>query len=169
MAILQVVFVDGFGILHPRRCGSASHLGVTSQIATIGVAKALLHIQDLEERQIRHAMKALQNSPPHTSMPASSCDAEPANEQSQLGAGILDAPVGNECENGICTRSGKQVSRARPSSAYPLQIELVSKGELVGMAVCVNRTISRPVYVSVGHQISLKSAVAMVSQCSRYR
>lgn len=40
----QVLLVDGFGMLHPRGCGSATQLGVLSGIPTIGVAKNLLKL-----------------------------------------------------------------------------------------------------------------------------
>ncbi|CAD7701949.1 unnamed protein product [Ostreobium quekettii] len=53
----QAVFVDGNGILHPRRCGSASHLGVVSGYPTIGIAKNLLHVDGLDERAVRTAVK----------------------------------------------------------------------------------------------------------------
>ena len=38
----DILMVDSNGILHPRRAGAASHLGVTLDIPTIGVAKKLL-------------------------------------------------------------------------------------------------------------------------------
>lgn len=38
----DVLFVKGNGILHPRRIGMASHIGVMLDIATIGVAKGLM-------------------------------------------------------------------------------------------------------------------------------
>ena len=38
----DVVFVSGHGILHPRGCGVASHFGVATNCATIGIAKDLL-------------------------------------------------------------------------------------------------------------------------------
>ena len=38
-----VVLFDANGILHPYRCGMASQIGVTLDIATVGVAKHLLY------------------------------------------------------------------------------------------------------------------------------
>jgi deoxyribonuclease V len=40
--LAPVILVDGTGILHPRRAGIASHLGVIAGIPTVGVTKKLL-------------------------------------------------------------------------------------------------------------------------------
>jgi deoxyribonuclease V len=38
----QILLIDGHGILHPRRCGLASYIGIQTCNSTIGVAKSLL-------------------------------------------------------------------------------------------------------------------------------
>eukprot|EP01059_Diplonema_ambulator_P029326 TRINITY_DN48672_c0_g1_i1.p1 TRINITY_DN48672_c0_g1~~TRINITY_DN48672_c0_g1_i1.p1 ORF type:complete len:340 (+),score=104.37 TRINITY_DN48672_c0_g1_i1:28-1020(+) len=45
----DVVLVDGNGILHARKCGLASHLGVETKTPTIGVAKKLLCVSGLSD------------------------------------------------------------------------------------------------------------------------
>ena len=46
--IPDVVLVDGSGVLHPRHCGSASHLGVVANIPTIGITKSLIQWESKE-------------------------------------------------------------------------------------------------------------------------
>ena len=38
----DVIITDGHGILHPRKCGLVSYVGITFDKPTIGVAKNLL-------------------------------------------------------------------------------------------------------------------------------
>jgi deoxyribonuclease V len=91
-----IVLVDGNGILHPRRFGLASYLGVTMNIPTIGVAKKLL-------------------------------------------LGTIGARTG-------CTA------------------DILHDGEIIGRALWLKER--KPLYVSIGHRISLDSAIAVVSNSS---
>ncbi|RMF54753.1 endonuclease V [Candidatus Woesearchaeota archaeon] len=47
----DVLLVDGNGILHPRRIGIASHIGLLLDVPTIGIAKKLL-IGDVEDDNV---------------------------------------------------------------------------------------------------------------------
>jgi deoxyinosine 3'endonuclease (endonuclease V) len=48
--------VDGYGVLHPRRCGAASHLGLLAALPTVGVAKSLLAVEGLERQAVLAAL-----------------------------------------------------------------------------------------------------------------
>lgn len=95
----DVFLVDGQGIAHPYRLGFASHLGVTLDIVTVGVAKSLL------------------------------CG--------DIGEG--------GCE---------------------FWKPIIFGGEVVGGAV-FTKFGAKPIYVSVGHKISLETAIKIVLDCSR--
>ncbi|KAJ1971513.1 hypothetical protein H4R34_005720, partial [Dimargaris verticillata] len=56
----QVIMVDGNGVLHPRRFGLASHLGVVADIPTIGVAKNFLQIDDGAELTVKAVRESFQ-------------------------------------------------------------------------------------------------------------
>jgi deoxyribonuclease V len=100
----DLLFCDGHGIAHPRRCGLASHLGLLAGVPSIGIGKTRL----LGE---------------HRDPPA------------QRGAWV----------------------------------PLVDHGEEIGAALR-SRAGVKPVYVSIGHRVSLATAVRLVMACSpRYR
>jgi deoxyinosine 3'endonuclease (endonuclease V) len=48
----QAVLVDGYGSLHPRRFGSACHLGVVCGLPTIGVAKKLMAVDGIDADRV---------------------------------------------------------------------------------------------------------------------
>jgi deoxyribonuclease V len=99
----SVTLVDGNGLLHPRRCGLASWIGVLLKIATIGVAKSLL-------------------------------------------LGRIKGKL----------RFGKWVS-------------IMEGKERIGAAVMSSRKARNPIFVSIGNQVSLKTAVEIVFKCCKHR
>lgn len=95
----DVFLVDGQGVAHPYRLGFASHLGLTIDRPTVGVAKTLL------------------------------CGkVEPFDDRNW-------API-------------------------------TDGGEVIG-AVVVTRPERKPVYVSVGHRVSLERAIRIAMRCAR--
>jgi deoxyinosine 3'endonuclease (endonuclease V) len=52
----DVVVIDGNGLLHHRKCGSATHIGVEIGIPTIGVAKNLLMIDGFDKKKLKQEM-----------------------------------------------------------------------------------------------------------------
>jgi deoxyribonuclease V len=91
-----MILLDGNGILHPRRFGLASYIGVTLDVQTIGVAKKLM-----------------------------------------LGE------IGPRSENSA---------------------EIKENNEVLGRALWLKE--KRPIYVSIGHRVSLDSAVKVVIDAS---
>ena len=54
---IDVIFVDGNGILHPRKCGLAVHLGVILDKPTIGCAKTMFAIDGLNNKDFLKKVK----------------------------------------------------------------------------------------------------------------
>ncbi|XP_060027819.1 endonuclease V isoform X13 [Erinaceus europaeus] len=99
---LEVLFVDGNGVLHPRGFGVACHLGILTDLPCIGVAKKLLQMQLL------HA----------------------------------------------------------GGDSFPLMGE---SRTVLGMALRSHDRSTNPLYVSVGHKVSLQTAVRLTHSCCRFR
>lgn len=99
-----VACFDGQGIAHPRRCGLATHLGVTLDRPAVGFAKSRL-------------------------------------------IGVHDV---------VPSRRGERA-------------DLRDDGEIVGAVLCTRDRV-RPIYVSVGHRLTLDDACDLALQCSgRFR
>lgn len=97
----DLLFVDGHGRAHPRRCGVATHIGVLLDVPAIGVAKSLL-------------------------------------------CGRLDGELG-----------------PAPGDS----VAVIDRGEVVAIALRL-RARAAPVYVGIGHRVSLETAVGWVRASS---
>ena len=194
--------MDGFGLLHPRRCGSASQLGVLSGFPTVGVGKALLHIDGLSQRDARLQLRDAEQDAFEAAGPqapsVSQQDEQDVCDSRQVEASDLaavesscqrcsvaecrchlgDSPVAcsardlnvvsDTCKQALCQE--KTPAACDSSTDAPLQLLLIgNSGEVLGIALRPRTDIKRPIYVSVGHRISLSTAVAVVQACCRHR
>ena len=55
----DVILVDGNGLLHNRKCGCATHIGVLSGYPTIGVAKNLLYVEQFTREMVADEVKKI--------------------------------------------------------------------------------------------------------------
>ena len=106
--------IDGFGILHYREFGSASQIGYETNLPCIGVAKTLLMIDNLDERETKKQFR-------------------------------------DKCKN---------------IGDY---LELTgTNGKIYGVAL-KSSDVENPLYVSIGHKISLETAIKIVKETCIYR
>ncbi|KAI1319910.1 hypothetical protein EDD11_002585 [Mortierella claussenii] len=130
----QVILVDGCGVLHPRGFGLASHLGLVSDIPTIGCSKNYLVIDGdgpvlgAQPTELKYMFKDFVRTHPETLglMPL---------------AGTVTGQVYGAALSAATIGPGKQVEAGTQN----------------------------PIFVSVGHKVSLETAVALVRRCSLYR
>ena len=164
----QVVMVNGYGQLHDRLCGSASQLGVQSGYATIGVAKSLLHSSQLQ-------LNAEFDTWCHTSQPADSSDGQqhppPGSTQQHDTGSLAQKAIGSSCQNSQqtdahATQTPHIEDAQHRNLVYPLHSQA---GLVLGAGVQANHHSRRPVFVSVGHRVSLATAIAVTQACCRHR
>ncbi|KAL6758911.1 hypothetical protein V8C86DRAFT_2584387 [Haematococcus lacustris] len=185
----QVVLVDGCGRLHPERCGSASHLGVLTGLPTVGCAKSLLAVEGLSRRAIEAALAPRAAGPVAAQSgiaTRASCDltfqpeAHNTHGQSPLaGSFDTDAHQGRAMEEAAEACNSPPVSGQLPACGCSFPVCNVAgrstgvmlhaaNGELLGAAI-TNPSSKKPLYVSVGHRLSLETSLALVTRCSLAR
>ncbi|XP_056891705.1 endonuclease V-like isoform X6 [Takifugu flavidus] len=145
----QVVFVDGNGLFHYREFGLACHLGVLSGLPCVGVAKNLLQVQGVRKSEEHQAQVAALKK---------GGDSFPLTAASGKVLGkVTDVLLLMEAAAYFRTATFKSVSRAAMKTFVSLQ------------ALRSSDSSSKPVYVSVGHKISVDTAVRLTHSCCRYR
>lgn len=141
-AASQLVLVDGYGVLHPRRCGSASHLGVVAGVASVGVAKNLLVLEGLDRQGLAGAL------------------ALAAQGAQQGGSGAEEGGVGGG--SGAAGGGGGQQRVERGTWQVPL---VAAGGETLGMAVVLQGN-TKPVFVSVGGWLAWSACLRASLLCA---
>jgi deoxyinosine 3'endonuclease (endonuclease V) len=126
----QVILVDGCGILHPRGFGLASHLGLLSNIPTVGCSKNYLVIDG-------------------------------------------DGPILGAQPTELKYIFKDHVAE-HPEAHGLMELKGTVTGKVYGAALSAATSKSgdgaqNPIFVSIGHRVSLETAVALVRSCSRYR
>lgn len=113
----DVLFINGNGYFHPRRCGVATHVGIELDVPTIGVTKNFFQMEGLAMTPVRWEFK------------------ETCKELDDW------MPI---------------ISKEVP-------------GDILGAGVNMTGEGGRPLYVSVGHRISLETALEVVKMTSEHR
>ncbi|KAF8945804.1 hypothetical protein BGZ47_001941 [Haplosporangium gracile] len=126
----QVILVDGCGILHPRGFGLASHLGLLSNIPTVGCSKNYLVIDN-------------------------------------------DGPLLGSHPTKL-KKDFKKFVTAHPETHGLMPLKGTVTGKTYGAALAAEtgkaaEGAQNPIFVSIGHKVSLETAVALVRACSRFR
>ncbi|PIA17651.1 hypothetical protein COEREDRAFT_71486 [Coemansia reversa NRRL 1564] len=153
----QVVLVDGNGMLHPRRFGSACHVGVELDIPTVGVAKNFLHIDDMagrDARSIKHEFR---------------CGVSEMELVGRSGTcyGMAVAPQGQAAVNPVFVSSGHRVSlqtavglvRSCSLHRVPEPIRVADQRSRVGARMIEQRSAQEPTKPSEAYESPNSSTV----------
>ncbi|KAK9683968.1 hypothetical protein RND81_10G178300 [Saponaria officinalis] len=143
----QLLMVDGNGLLHPRGFGLACHLGVLADLPTIGVGKNLHHVEGLNHTEVRKNLEA-------------------SNEESTFLTGNSGRTLGvlHHVEGLNHTEVRKNLEASNEESTFLTG----NSGRTLGVAVRSSGA-SKPIFVSVGHRISLTTALEIVKMTCKYR
>lgn len=137
----QLIFVDGNGVHHPRRCGLASHFGVVCDVPTIGVAKDFLAVDGLKKDHVLADLNKL------VAMGQAS-----TNAQQQ----IVDAAK---------KKSHKHATPLDQVTTMPL-VGHNHEQTLWGHVMLTGNSTKNPIYVSPGHKVSFGTAAALTALCA---
>jgi deoxyinosine 3'endonuclease (endonuclease V) len=159
----DVLLVDGNGILHPRRCGLASALGVSCGVRTIGVAKSYHSFTNMKPSMLPNvpALLALDPSLVRRRDPNWSGELHYHHEQ-EIRAAMEARNVSVLSLMMRWHHCAESSSTAAQDASAPFFVD-----EVLGAAIRTGRHARRPIYVSIGHGIDLERAVALVSAAAQ--
>jgi deoxyinosine 3'endonuclease (endonuclease V) len=174
-----VVLVDGNGVLHARRAGIACFLGVRTGIPTIGIGKTLYCEDGLQKESVRASIdRTLLALLDDECTKVSSQIAQDERSRHILVDRINYRPD-DLCDQSLVEREAilQQLApvcrgiavKLEGASGHVLCAALLGHGGAIGAKRKTKSGTKNPIYVSVGHNISLDESIALCVELSRAR
>merc|ERR1712146_570174 len=169
--------VDGNGILHPRGFGVASHIGVLTNTPSIGIAKSLHCFDGLSNEETKATLHDLLQKRSEKSQTLK----DPNNRESSKGFSSTErsislVPDHDESMYTLHYTSCIGEAIGIPSSLMDklkasVAIELKGKSneKVLGCSLLPLPNVQNPIFVSIGHHVSLDTAVVITVACCSYR
>lgn len=170
----KVILVDGNGRLHTRSAGIACFVGLRTKIASIGVAKTFFHHEGLTTKMVAQGV---------TSRIQRLIGKELGNEFNN--ANTIENPrliIDNDCicastsldnaSNTFCNADDASMDAlAKVCQAFAVRLQgehqnIIWGAAFVGHGRTQKRSAGtkRPIYISVGHGLSLKEALVICAK-----
>eukprot|EP00170_Pyropia_yezoensis_P003229 contig_13498_g3236 len=172
---LDVLLCDGNGVLHPRGAGMACAVGVTTGVPTVGVAKQLHNVDGLGRTAVAAAIAAAPARVAAVPLVGVSgvlhgaaymgAVADRRQRRGGSGSGNDSAPGGGE-------RPVPPPAPGQTASTVPSAAAAAAAAAAAGTPpppLTPHPRLTRPVYVSVGHRVSLSTALALVASLTPAR
>jgi deoxyinosine 3'endonuclease (endonuclease V) len=168
------ILVDGNGILHVRRAGIACFLGVRTDIPTIGIGKKLYCEDGLEKEAVRRGIDntlleleiQLQSQTNLSDQrPVLICKLDFNSTEAQTNVDVVREEI-LKCVSISCTGIGIKLMGA---SGEVLGCALLGHGGTIWAKERFKSGTKNPIYISIGHNISLDEAVAICAELSQAR
>ena len=202
-----VLLVDGNGLLHPNSFGSASHIGVSLNVPSIGVSKSLhsfipgVTIETVKSRFKTFTDSWLEETTTHVPEEGSvvvigavgggvgpppafeddddddedSADGDDKPREEEEAKRLYQFPVralsspASACKTAVPSLALLIYNSSPVSSSSCSSSSSSSSVRRPIGAAFLKSGLSSPIFVSVGHRISLRTAIQIVDKCSFYR